>query len=66
MNNRDALTVAITVLSGDIDDLIAAANAECRLETPDNSRVFDMCQTVCTMTLARTKLRMMLAKVERE
>lgn len=64
MKNREALQVAIAILSADIDDLIMAANAMCR--TGEIDKAFDAMQTVCTMTLARTKLRGMLAKVERE
>jgi len=64
MRNREALQVAIAILSADIDDLIMAANALVR--TGEIDKAFDGLQTVCTMTQARTKLRGMLAKVERE
>jgi len=64
MRNREALQVAIAILSADIDDLIMAANTLCRQGEID--KAFDGMQTVCTMTQARTKLRGMLAKVERE
>jgi len=64
MKNRDALQVAIAILSADIDDLIMAANECCR--SGDTDKAFDALQTVCQMTQARSKLRGMLAKVERE
>ncbi len=64
MKNREALQVAIAILSADIDDLINAANVCCR--TGETDKAFDALQTVCTMTMARSKLRQMLAKVERE
>lgn len=64
MRNREALQVAIAILSADIDDLIMAANALVR--TGEIDKAFDALQTVCAMTQARTKLREMLAKVERE
>ena len=63
MRNREALQVAIAILSADIDDLIMAANTCVRSGEID--KAFDALQTVCTMTQARTKLRGMLAKVER-
>jgi len=64
MKNREALQVAIAILSADIDDLIMAANTMVRQGEID--KAFDALQTVCTMTQARTKLRGMLAKVERD
>lgn len=64
MKNRDALQVAIAILSADIDDLIGAMNVMVRQGEID--KAFDGMQAVCTMTMARTKLRQMLAKVERE
>jgi hypothetical protein len=64
MKNREALLVAVATLSADIDDLIMAANEACR--TGDTDVAFDALQTVCQLTQARTKLRALLAKVERE
>lgn len=64
MKNREALQVAIAILSVDIDDLIMAANECCR--TGEVDKAFDALQTVCTMTQARTKLRDLLKRVERE
>ena len=64
MKNREALQVAIAILSADIDDLIMAMNVMVRQGEID--KAFDGMQTVCAMTQARTKLREMLAKVERE
>ena len=64
MKNRDALQIAIAILSADIDDLIVAMNVMCRQGEID--KAFDGMQTVCQMTMARTKLRQLLAKVERE
>jgi hypothetical protein len=64
MKNREALQVAIAVLSADIDDLIMAANAACR--QGDTDVAFDALQTVCQLTQSRSKLRGMLRNVERE
>jgi hypothetical protein len=64
MKNREALQVAIAILSADIDDLVVAMNTMTRQGEID--KAFDGMQTVCMMTMARTKLRQMLAKVERE
>lgn len=63
MKNREALQIAVAILSSDIDDLIMAANEACR--TGDTDVAFDALQTVCQMTQARTKLRVMLAAVEK-
>jgi hypothetical protein len=66
MKNREALQVAIAVLSADIDDLIMASNAFAREGGTAYQKAFDALGTVCTMTQARSKLRQMLEKVERE
>lgn len=63
MKNREALQVAIAILSADIDDLIMAMNVMVRQNEID--KAFGGMQTVCQMTQARTKLREMLVKVER-
>lgn len=64
MKDRNALQVAIVTLSSKIDDMIVVAN-EC-IRLGDTKISFDAMQTVIAMTQARTKLRGLLERVERE